>query len=277
MKTLTLRKTPRSWGGATSETVTRGHPDKICDQISDALLDNALRLNARARAGIECAIKDHDVWVFGEVGGVSVEDLDIETTIRRVLTDIGHGEGRWGLDPERLNIRTTLGRQADEIAAGIDQHSDLGAGDQGVMIGYATDETDSGLPPATHVAWRLVDALQGLRSREPRLGPDGKAQATIVYDEGGDWRVSNVVLSCQHDTDLDLDELRERLLAEVVLPVIGERRAAGFEARINPAGAFTCGGPVADSGLTGRKVVIDAYGPSVAHGGGAWSGSAAPP
>lgn len=269
MTNLTFGRLQRLSGLLSSEAVAPGHPDKICDQISDALLDDALRQDSGARVAIETAIKDHEVWVFGELSG-DVE-LDVTRTVRQVLEKIGHQDDRWGLDTKQLRVRTSLSQQAPEIAAGVSSDERIGAGDQGIMFGYATNETPERLPLSFALARRLITAHSEARAQHDVLGPDAKAQVSVEFDEDGRANVRTIVLSSQHASQATLSDVRELLRTEVVRRVFPQLDG-DVRLLINPAGAFTEGGPVADAGLTGRKIVADTYGGIGRHGGGAFSG-----
>lgn len=269
MTKLTFGRLQRLTGLLSSEAVAPGHPDKICDQISDALLDEALRQDGGSRVAIETAIKDHEVWVFGELSGNV--DLDVAGTVRRVLANIGHQDDRWGLDIKRLQVRTSLSHQALEIAAGVNSDERIGAGDQGIMFGYATNETIERLPLSFALARRLIAAHTRARTKHDILGPDAKAQVSVEFDADGQATVQTIVLSSQYARKATLSDVRDLLRSEVIQSVFP---ALGGDVRllINPAGPFTEGGPVADAGLTGRKIVADTYGGIGRHGGGAFSG-----
>lgn len=269
MTKLTFGQLQRLTGLLSSEAVAPGHPDKICDQISDALLDEALRQDGRSRAAIETAIKGHEVWVFGELSG-DVE-LDVAGTVRRVLADIGHQHDRWGLDIKQLHVRTSLSHQAREIAAGVSSDERIGAGDQGIMFGYATNETFERLPLSFALARRLIAAHTHARTKHDILGPDAKAQVSVEFDAKGQATVQTIVLSSQHAPQATLRDVRDLLRSEVIQSVFPELDG-DVRLLINPAGPFTEGGPVADAGLTGRKIVADTYGGIGRHGGGAFSG-----
>lgn len=269
MTKLSIGKMHKLTGIVSSEAVAPGHPDKICDQISDALLDDALRQDAHARVAIETAIKDQQVWVFGEVSGNV--DLSVQATVKRVLRDIGHADSRWGVDVDALEVRTSLSKQSGEIDAGVSGEVQIGAGDQGIMFGYATAETPERLPLPFALSRRLIAAHDQVRLEHEWLGPDAKAQVSVEYDELGHAHVRTVVLSSQHLADVSLKEVRELLLEKVVravFPALDDR----VRVLINPAGSFVQGGPVADAGLTGRKIIADTYGGVGRHGGGAFSG-----
>ena len=269
MTKVTVGRLPAVSGLFTSESVADGHPDKICDQVSDAVLDAVLRRDPAARVAVETAIKDNAVWVFGELTGG--RSLDVGAIVRSVLADIGHVDGRWGLDLDRLDVRVLLGHQAAEIAHGVDSHADLGAGDQGMMFGFASDETDELMPTPISWAHRMMRQHKALRAANPLLGPDAKAQVSVRYEAGRPVGIHAIVLSSQHSGDLSIADVRDLLREEIIRPVFGAA-ADGAIMYLNPAGPFTQGGPIADAGLTERKIVVDTYGGFARHGGGAFSG-----
>lgn len=255
----------------TSEAVSPGHPDKICDQISDAILDACLAQDPSARVAIEAAVKGELICLLGEI--TATASIDASAIARQVLRDLGHDHGVWGLEPDRMQVVEAVSQQASEIAAGVDG-SDIGAGDQGLMFGFATAETDVFMPLPLQLARGLIDRVETLRrySQIDRLGPDFKAQTTLRYEAGKPTCLEAVVLSCQHAQDFALSELRDFLALEVLVPVLGEWLTDETELHLNPAGSFHMGGPVADAGLTGRKIIVDTYGGMARHGGGAFSG-----
>ena len=253
----------------TSESVSDGHPDKICDQISDAILDEALRQDPNAHVAIEAAIKGHSVWVLGELSGAV--HLDIEPIVRGVLASIGHADGKWGLDLGDLDVRSTVHQQAAEIRGGVIGGADTGAGDQGMMFGYASLETSERLPTPIALAHRLMRRHKEVRDRLGFLGPDAKAQVSVRYEDGQPAGLHAIVLSSQHLPEASLSDVRELLREEVIRPVLGAE-ADTAELLLNPAGTFVEGGPIADAGLTGRKIIADTYGGFARHGGGAFSG-----
>lgn len=270
MSRLSLGRMPLIDGLFTSESVADGHPDKVADQLSDAVLDAALRQDSNARVAIEAGIKGSSVWLFGELSGDGL-DLDYERIVRDVLASIGHADGRWGLDPARLEVRTAITGQSGEIGRGVDGGAETGAGDQGMMFGYAGRETAERLPTPIALAHRLMRRHKEVRDRLGLLGPDAKAQVSVRYENGGPMGLETIVLSSQHAADLSLSQVRELLREEVIRPVLGEAADAA-ELLLNPAGTFVEGGPVADAGLTGRKIIADTYGGLARHGGGAFSG-----
>jgi S-adenosylmethionine synthetase len=254
----------------TSESVADGHPDKIADQLSDAVLDAALRQDPQARVAVEAAIKGSSVWLFGELTGRDLS-LDFPEIVRGVLSSIGHSDDRWGIDLAQLDVRTTISLQAAEIGDGVGGGPDTGAGDQGMMFGYASRETAEGLPTPIALAHRLMRRHKQVREQLGLLGPDAKAQVSVRYENGQPAGLQTIVLSSQHLADVSLSDVRELLREEVVWPVLGAD-ADGAELLLNPAGTFIEGGPVADAGLTGRKIIVDTYGGFARHGGGAFSG-----
>lgn len=259
----------------TSESVTCGHPDKICDQISDAILDEALRHDPNARVAVETAVKTGMVMVFGEMRTHAW--VDIEAVTRKVLRDIGYTRAKFGFDYESVAVLSAIGQQSEEIAAGVEKKGDasLGAGDQGMMFGYACTETKEYMPLAITLAHKLTKALEEVRKNEtcPFLRPDGKAQVTVEYsDDGTPQRVHTVVLSAQHSPDISQKNLADELKAHVITPILAEYIDEETIFHINPTGSFVTGGPQGDAGLTGRKIIVDTYGGSCPHGGGAFSG-----
>lgn len=269
MDRVTVGRLAPVTGLFTSESVSDGHPDKIADQLSDAVLDAALARDPEARVALEAAIKGTSVWLFGELTGKDLH-LDFDRIVRDVLTSIGHGDGRWGLDLGALDVRTSISLQSSEIRSGVDGGPDTGAGDQGMMFGYACRETPERLPTPIALAHRLIR-----RHREVRdafsLGPDAKAQVSVHYENGVPQGLKTLVFSSQHAPEIPLSQVREILREEVIRPVLGDA-ADKAELLLNPAGTFVEGGPVADAGLTGRKIIADTYGGFARHGGGAFSG-----
>ncbi|HEX6488830.1 MAG TPA: methionine adenosyltransferase [Candidatus Dormibacteraeota bacterium] len=253
----------------TSESVTEGHPDKLADQISDGVLDAILAKDPLARVACETAITTGLVLVCGEITTDCY--VDIPRIIRDTIRDTGYTRARYGLDAETCGVITSIDEQSPDIAAGVDVG---GAGDSGIVFGFACDETEELMPLPIVLAHRLAEGLS--RSRRDRslsyLRPDGKAQVTVSYGEGAP-RVETVVVSAQHNEEVDLDQLRADVIANVVEPALaGRERSAGFKVLVNPTGRFVIGGPVADAGLTGRKIMVDTYGGYARHGGGCFSG-----
>lgn len=253
----------------TSESVSAGHPDKICDQISDAVLDACLVQDPHARVALEAAIKDQTLMLFGEI--TAAADVDLAEVARAVLSDIGYDDPSWGLDLSRLEIITRVGRQSHEIADAVDGQ-EIGAGDQGLMFGYACDDTPSLMPLPIDIAHRLMIAHDALRRSDVGaiLGPDAKAQVTVVREDGAP-RITDVVLSSQHRSAASLTQVRA-ILEDLARTTMGPHWRDEIRLHLNPAGPFTEGGPAADAGLTGRKIIVDSYGGAARHGGGAFSG-----
>ena len=255
--------------------MTSGHPDKLCDQISDALLDAHLVRDPYTRCGIEAAASGNEVWVFGQVASADpLSHAEIETITRRVIRDAGYRSAKEGIDPETCKVRVTIDPQSQDIAQGVVKADGaIGASDQGIVYGYATDETPEGLPLPLVLARQLTDALTNARTTNaiPWLRPDGKAQVSIRYAAGKSPVVTAFVLSAQHAADVDIEDVRAVLTA-LALKILKPYATAETVAHVNPAGRFVTGGPLADSGLTGRKVIADTYGGVGHHGGGAFSG-----
>ncbi|TDL43493.1 methionine adenosyltransferase [Microbacterium oleivorans] len=270
----------------TSESVTEGHPDKICDQISDSILDALLAVDRGSRVAVETLVTTGLVHVAGEVRTDGY--VDIPGIVRRVVNRIGYTSSETGFDGDSCGVTVSIGEQSGDIAAGVDnalEHREggsvdpvdaLGAGDQGIMFGYATNETPSYMPTAIWTAHRLAERLTDARRSGalPFLRPDGKTQVTLGYDGTTPRTVDTVVLSTQHHPDISLPALRAAVQAEVIDPVLAQTGldVSGVRYVINPAGPFVVGGPKGDAGLTGRKIIIDTYGGAARHGGGAFSG-----
>ena len=256
----------------TSECVTSAHPDKLCDQISDALLDALLEGDSLTRAAIETTACPDFIHVMGEVS--STAQIDVEDVVRSVVRHAGYTKDEY-LFTDRIKVVTSLHRQSDDIAMGVDRGEVLGAGDQGMMFGYATGECANGMPLTMNLARALTTRLTEKRrdGSLPFLRPDGKGQVTIEYENGKAKRIAAVVLSAQHDEDIALEDLRAALKEEVILPCLPEDLVDEHtKYYINPTGRFVLGGPAADTGLTGRKLIVDTYGGWAPHGGGAFSG-----
>ncbi|MFW6079869.1 MAG: methionine adenosyltransferase, partial [Gemmatimonadota bacterium] len=255
----------------TSESVTEGHPDKIADQISDAVLDAVLERDPDGRVACEALLTTGLALVAGEI--TAAADVDVPAVVRGVLRSIGYTDARFGIDAERCGVLHAIGRQSPDIARGVDPG---GAGDQGMMFGYATDETPALMPAPILLAHALVQRLARVRrdGEVPWLRPDGKAQVTLEYDDDAVVRVDTVVVSAQHAPEANLDAVRETILERVIAPSLP---AEWFDAdtctiHVNPTGRFVVGGPQGDTGLTGRKIIVDTYGGAARHGGGAFSG-----
>jgi S-adenosylmethionine synthetase len=269
----------------TSESVTEGHPDKICDQISDAILDAMIDQDPMSRVAVETMVTTGLVHVAGEVTTESY--VEIPNLIRELLVDIGYTSSDIGFDGQSCGVSVSIGQQSPEIAAGVDRaletrsgstdsHDELGAGDQGIMFGYASNETAELMPAPITFSHQLTRKLSEVRKQraDGLLRPDGKAQVSVGYENGRPATIETVVLSSQHTEHIDTDSLNQLLLSEVISPVL---RATGLDIEntkylINPSGRFTVGGPKGDAGLTGRKIIVDTYGGAARHGGGAFSG-----
>lgn len=254
-----------------SESVTNGHPDKVCDQISDALLDSLLSQDPLTRAAIETTACPDFVHVMGEV--TTKAKTDYEKVVRDTIRSIGYTRDEYEFT-DNIKVIITLHEQSPDIAMGVDSSEEIGAGDQGMMFGYASDETDNQMPLALSLARALTERLTEARERNilDFLRPDGKAQVTLEYEDGRVRRIDTVVLSTQHD-DIPLEKLRAEILEKIIKPVLPSALLdENTRYLINPTGRFVLGGPAADTGLTGRKIIVDTYGGSAHHGGGAFSG-----
>jgi len=262
----------------TSESVTEGHPDKVCDQISDGVLDAILKEDPKARVACECAATTGLVLVMGEITTDCY--VDIAGIARETLLNIGYNSAEAGFDGRACAVLTAIDKQSEDIAMGVDASYDdkeqTGAGDQGMMFGFACDETKELMPAPISYAHNLTKALAETRKsgKLPWLRPDGKSQVSVQYaPDGSVERIDTVVVSTQHSADIPIAELREAVIEQIIKPNLPSRLMDG-ETRflVNPTGRFVLGGPAADSGLTGRKIIVDTYGGYAAHGGGAFSG-----
>ena len=261
----------------TSESVSEGHPDKVADQISDAVLDAILAQDKRARVACETLVKTGVAVVAGEVSTDAW--VDLEELVRRVICDIGYTSSDVGFDGHTCGILNVIGKQSPDINQGVDRGDpeNQGAGDQGLMFGYATNETREYMPAAIHYAHRLVEQQSKVRKSKknplPWLRPDAKSQVTLRYQDDIAVAIDAVVLSTQHDPSVKLAELKEGVMEEIIKPVLPAKLLhKGTKFHINPTGKFVIGGPVGDCGLTGRKIIVDTYGGWARHGGGAFSG-----
>ena len=268
----------------TSESVTEGHPDKVCDRVSDAILDAMLKEDKMSRVACETFASTGTITVMGEI--TTKANVDIEKIIREVVCDIGYKSDDDYFDGNTCKVNIMLDKQSPDIAMGVDcslEHKDgdedelnqFGAGDQGMMFGYACDETPEFMPMTSALAHKMAKRLTEVRKSGilPYLKPDGKTQITIEYDNDVPVRLDTVVVSSQHSADVSLEQLRDDILKQVIMPVIPEKFANdNFKVFINPTGRFVVGGPAGDTGLTGRKIIVDTYGGVARHGGGAFSG-----
>ncbi len=259
----------------TSESVSEGHPDKMADQISDAVLDAIIKDDPNARVAVETMVKTGMAIVAGEV--TTSTYVDLEDVVRKVILDIGYNSSDLGFDGASCAVLNAIGKQSPDIAMGVDEseHHEQGAGDQGLMFGYATNETDVLMPAPIYYAHRLVERQAELRKHGtlPWLRPDAKSQVTLRYENGRPVAIDAVVLSTQHDANISQADIREAVLDLIIKEVLpAEWLHAGTRYHINPTGQFIIGGPVGDCGLTGRKIIVDTYGGMARHGGGAFSG-----
>mgnify|MGYP002624593434 CR=1 FL=1 len=261
----------------TSESVTEGHPDKVCDQIADAILDELLRQDPLSRCACEVTCEPGRIHIMGEI--TTTARVDYKHIARGVITDIGYTRAEYGFNADTVEITVSLHEQSPDIAMGVDRaleampdsDESIGAGDQGMMFGYACDETSSRMPLPIELAHILVSRLTEVRKTGllPYLRPDGKSQVTIEYDDDRPVRLDTVVISAQHDPEVELQKLRSDILEHVIPRKLRDENTKVY---INPTGRFVLGGPAADTGLTGRKIIVDTYGGYARHGGGAFSG-----
>ena len=259
----------------TSESVSEGHPDKMADQISDAVLDAILKEDKKARVACETLIKTGFVVVAGEI--TTSAWVDLETLVRKTVLDIGYDHSDKGFDGSTCGVLNAIGKQSSDINQGVDRANpeEQGAGDQGLMFGYATDETDVLMPAPIHYSHKLVQRQAEVRKNGtlPWLRPDAKSQLTFAYENGKPVRIDAVVLSTQHAAEISQSDLHEAVREVILKPVLpAEWLHKDTQYHINPTGKFVIGGPVGDAGLTGRKIIVDTYGGMSRHGGGAFSG-----
>jgi len=259
----------------TSESVSEGHPDKVADQISDAILDEILRQDPHARVACETLIKTGAAVVAGEI--TTSAWVDLEDVVRKTITDIGYNSSDVGFDGQTCAVMSLIGKQSVDIAQGVDRATpeEQGAGDQGLMFGYASNETDVLMPAPITYAHRIVKRQSEVRKNGtlPWLRPDAKSQVTFIYEDGKPVGIDAVVLSTQHNPEISQADIKEAVMEEIIKPTLPAHWLSKDTAfHINPTGQFIIGGPVGDAGLTGRKIIVDTYGGMARHGGGAFSG-----
>ncbi len=263
----------------TSESVTEGHPDKVCDQISDAILDAVLEKDPEARVAIETMVKTGFVVVAGEL--TTNAYIEVQKIVRKTIMDIGYDNGHLGFNGEDCGVLLSISEQSGDIAQGVNEEEvegkdsdEQGAGDQGMMFGYATNETEDYMPLPIHLAHKLVQKLSQVRKSKliDYIWPDGKSQVSVEYIDGKPNRVTAVVISNHHKEEVDHEKIEKDIIEKVIKPVCGDWIDEDTKFYVNPTGKFVVGGPVADCGLTGRKIIVDTYGGMGRHGGGAFSG-----
>lgn len=266
----------------TSESVTEGHPDKLCDYISDSVLDAYLEKDETSRVALETVASKEEVYLTGEI--TSNANVDIEAIVRNAIKEVGYDSEEAGIDYKTCNIRINISKQSSDIAMGVDNALETrekngetleGAGDQGIMFGFACDETEEFMPLAIMLAHKLAKRLEVVRKEKiiDGLRPDGKVQVTVEYEDDKPVRVDTIVVSAQHIPEKDIDELRKEIIEKVIKEIVPAKLLdSNTKYLVNPTGRFVIGGPYGDSGLTGRKIIVDTYGGYARNGGGAFSG-----
>jgi S-adenosylmethionine synthetase len=258
----------------TSESVTEGHPDKVCDQVSDAILDEFLRQDPESRVAVETMTTTGMVVVAGEV--TSKAKFDVQEIVRKTLREIGYDNPQYGFDADSCSVLVSLHSQSQDISQGVSstENKEQGAGDQGLMFGYATNETEEMMPMPIMLAHKLTRRLAEVRKNKelPWVRPDGKSQVTVEYQDGRPKRIETVVISTQHSPEVNNDQIKKEMVEKVIKPVCGKLWHDKIKVYVNPTGRFVIGGPPGDAGLTGRKIIVDSYGGMGRHGGGAFSG-----
>ncbi|MDE1825735.1 MAG: methionine adenosyltransferase [Candidatus Micrarchaeota archaeon] len=258
----------------TSESVTEGHPDKICDQISDAILDEFIKQDPESRVAVECLTTTGLIVVAGEV--TTHATVDVQDVVRKTLKEIGYTDPAYGFDADACSVLVSLHSQSPDISLGVtaSDNKEQGAGDQGLMFGYASSETEELMPMPITLAHKLTSRLAEARKKGELIWarPDGKSQVTVEYEEGKPKRIDAIVISSHHSPDVENEQIRKEILEKVIKPVCGKMWSDDIKVYVNPTGRFVIGGPPGDTGLTGRKIIVDTYGGMGRHGGGAFSG-----
>ena len=258
----------------TSESVTEGHPDKICDQVSDSILDELISQDPDSRVAVEAMTTTGIVFVAGEV--TSNARIDAQDVVRKTLKDIGYNGFKHGFDGNSCSVLTSIHEQSPDISMGVSKNENgvQGAGDQGLMFGYATNETSELMPLPITLAHKLTMKLAKVRKEKTLdwMGPDGKSQVSVIYEDSVPKKIDTVVVSTQHTEDISTSQVREEVISKVIKPVCEDLISNSTKFLVNPTGRFVIGGPIGDTGLTGRKIIADTYGGMGRHGGGAFSG-----